>query len=96
MKRCRAITAVALSLYEDGVVEDPWEGLNTVPVPGKTEAPAVIAPAKAEKASKPAPAPVLQAVPDVEEAPVAKAAPVVAGDDYDYVPSDDELYEAAG
>lgn len=89
IKRSRAITTVALGLFEDGVVEEPWLGLNTVPVPAKDEAPA--APAPVEKPVKAA----LRAVPDVEEAPApVKAAPAVSEDvdDESYVPSDEELY----
>jgi putative RecB family exonuclease len=103
VKRCRAITSVALSLYEDGVVDEPWEGLNTVPVPAKAEAPA-----RARRAPKAATA--LRAVPNVEteapavkeeetpvaetpKAPAVKEAPVVASDDEDYIPDDTELYD---
>lgn len=90
IKRCRAITAVALGLYEDGVVDEPWAALDTVPVSAKGEAPAV-APVKAEKPQKAA----LRAVPDVvaeEPAPApAPAAPAVS-DDSDYFGDDEDFY----
>lgn len=92
IKRCRAITVVALGLYEDGVVEEPWEALNTVPVPAKSGAPAVAAPAKAEKAPKAA-RPALRAVPAAEEeAPAPAPAPAAEVDDDDYIPDDEDFY----
>lgn len=106
VKRCRAITSVALSLFEDGIIEEPWTALNTVPAP--TEPKVVKAPARTRAKAAPAPAasPALHAVPDVvepepvpapapEPEPKAAPAPASAEDDYDYIPSDDEFYDAS-